>query len=86
MLDETFKGYCMAMDGSYPEPAIIDSTEKLTAFIADNVAKHHEIRITDDGDLLCFHCVEQKLIHPIPPQGAVNNLWNDTTKKFETVL
>jgi len=86
MLDETFKGYCMAKDGSYPEPDIIDTTEKLTSFIADNVTKHHEVRITDSEDSLCFHMVDQVLIHPIPPHGKKNNKWNDVTKKFETIV
>lgn len=86
MLEETFKGYCMAKDGSYPEPIIIDTNEKLISFISYNAAKHYEVRITDSNDLLCFHMVDKVLIHPIPPQGSKNNKWNDETKKFETVV
>lgn len=85
MFDEEFKGYCMNKDGSYKNPVIINNKESLENFISDNVNKFNELRITDGGDLLCFHVVEQKLIHPIPPQGNANNKWNEETKKFETV-
>lgn len=85
MFDEEFKGYCMNKDGLYKNPVIINNNESLQKFISDNVNKFHELRITDGGDLLCFHAIEQKLIHPIPPQGSVDNKWNEETKKFVTI-
>ena len=85
MFDEEFKGYCMNADGSYKNPVIIDNDDKLKKFIADNVSKFHELRITDGGDLLCFHVIKQVLIHPIPPQGSVNNKWDEETKQFKTI-
>jgi hypothetical protein len=86
MFKETFKGYCMAKDGSYGDPVIIEKSEDFSKFIMENVTKYYELRITDDGDLMCFHVVDQVLVHPIPLHGKTNNKWNDTTKRFETVL
>lgn len=84
MFDEEFKGYCMNEDGTYANPVIIKSKESLAKFISENVSKFYELRVTDAGDLLCFHVVCQQLIHPIPSQGSANNKWNEETKKFET--
>lgn len=86
MFSETFKGYCMAVDGTYRDPIEINSEQELKKFLDDNVEKHYELRVTDSGDNLCFHVVDKKLIFPIPKGGSQNNMWNNVTKRFETQL
>lgn len=80
--DEVFQGYCMDANGSYAEPMIINTTDDLGKFILENVEKHHELRVTDTGDSLVFHVVNQVLLFPIPPGGTIENHWDSSVKKF----
>lgn len=83
--NEVFKGYCMNAEGRYGDPAMIHNREEFSQFILTNVEKHHELRVTDSGDMLVFHVVEQTLLHPIPEGGSIKNKWNSVDKKFNEI-
>lgn len=60
----------------------VDDQETISAYIVENVAKFHELRIVDMMDNTLFHVVEQVLVFPIPEGGSTNNKWDPATRKF----
>ena len=71
---EPFFGYRTSADGTHDGKTLIEHSEHLMAWIAQNVEQYSELRVADAVDNLVMHIQERVLTWP--KDGASKLIWN----------
>lgn len=84
-LNEPFFGYRFDKGAIYDGPTRFNLDTEIFSYIGANVTKYAEIRVTDGGDNLVIHIIDQKLIFPLAANQPANNRWDPALQQFVAI-